>query len=162
MRTYKQRLNHLMQSEFIRSFDEYDPVTGIYKRDITDADRKIFYLCDGKACGENHNCGECSHTTDVTHAKNFKYDGLGGYWEQPTITVKDIEPLINEIIKILPGIVNACIDHLPEFIEENRLNEEPPTDPETEDELPVKCPFVDKTNCGYYPYGCGKCPVNNP
>lgn len=32
---------------------------------------KIVYLCDGKACGENHNCGNCKYTTDITHAKNF-------------------------------------------------------------------------------------------
>lgn len=57
--------------------------TGEYKRDITEADRKIFYLCDGKKCGENHDCKECKHTSDVTHALNFKYDGFGGYLEQP-------------------------------------------------------------------------------
>lgn len=155
MRTYKQRLNHLMQSEFIRSFDEYDPVTGIYKRDIEGANAKTFYLCDGKACSKNHNCGECSHTTDVTHAKNFKYDEFGGYWEQPTITLKDIEPLINEIIKILPDIVNKGIEHLPEFIEANR----PATDPET---VKDNCPFENKTDCSYYPDGCGKCTYINP
>ena len=30
--------------------------------------------------------------------------------------------------------------------------DEPPMDPD-------KCPFGDKTNCGYYPYGCGNCPT---
>lgn len=88
MRTYKQELQHLYKSDFIRSFAEIDLVTGKYKRDINDADKKPFYLCDGKACGENHNCGECSHTTDITHAKNFHYDGHNGYWEQSE-TVKD-------------------------------------------------------------------------
>lgn len=86
MRTYKQELQHLYKSDFIRSFAEIDPDTGKYKRDIEDADRKTFYLCDGKACGENHNCGECKHTTDVTHAKNFKYDGHNGYWENDAVT----------------------------------------------------------------------------
>ena len=72
MRTYKQELQHLYKSDFIRSFAEIDPDTGEYKRDITDADRKILYLCDGKKCGENHDCGECKHTSDITHAKNFE------------------------------------------------------------------------------------------
>lgn len=82
MKTYKQRLQHLFQSEFIRSFDDIDPETGKYKRDINEADRKTFYLCDGKKCGENHDCGECKHTRDIKHAKNFHYDGHNGYWEQ--------------------------------------------------------------------------------
>lgn len=28
------------------------------------------YLCNGKRCGENHNCGECHLTKDVKYAKN--------------------------------------------------------------------------------------------
>lgn len=31
----------------------------------------IFYLCDRKKCGENHNCYLCNHTTDIRHAVNF-------------------------------------------------------------------------------------------
>lgn len=32
----------------------------------------IFYICDRKACV---NCSpECFHTTDISHAKNFKKD----------------------------------------------------------------------------------------
>ena len=31
----------------------------------------ICYLCDRKKCGENHNCYECNHTTDIRHAVNF-------------------------------------------------------------------------------------------
>lgn len=31
----------------------------------------IFYLCDRKKCGENHNCYLCNHTTDIRHAANF-------------------------------------------------------------------------------------------
>jgi hypothetical protein len=32
------RFRHLLESDFIRSFDEYDPKTGTYKRDISEAD----------------------------------------------------------------------------------------------------------------------------
>ena len=32
----------------------------------------ILYLCDGKACGPNHICNACKHTSDVTHAVNFE------------------------------------------------------------------------------------------
>lgn len=84
MRTYKQELQHLYKSEFIRSFTEIDPDTGKYKRDIKDADKKILYLCDGggcsACCGGNNEF--CKHTTDIKHAKNFYYDGHNGYWEQ--------------------------------------------------------------------------------
>jgi len=40
----------------------------------------ILYLCDRRAC---KTCGpECFHTTDITHAKNFKLVG-DGYFENP-------------------------------------------------------------------------------
>lgn len=76
------RLKHLLQSDFIRSFDEVNVHTKEYKRNIKEADAKIIYLCDGKKCGENHDCMECKHTRDITHAKNFEYDGFGCYWEK--------------------------------------------------------------------------------
>lgn len=154
MRTYKQELQHLYKSDFIRSFAEIDTNTGEYKRDIKDADKKIFYLCDGKACGENHSCGECLHTSDITHALNFKYDGHNGYWEQPTPTINPVElkALIDKLVEVLPDLVNACIEYLPEYIEGNK----PVTDPET---VTDKCPH--ETDCTYYPYGCGKCTYND-
>ena len=31
----------------------------------------ILYLCDHKKCGENFNCHECNHTSDIRHAINF-------------------------------------------------------------------------------------------
>ena len=34
--------------------------------------QKILYICDGKRCDNKNGCGECKHTTDITHAKNFK------------------------------------------------------------------------------------------
>lgn len=151
MRTYKQELQHLYKSDFIRSFAEIDPDTGEYKRDISEADIKTVYLCDGKKCGENHNCGECSHTTDVTHALNFEYDGHNGYWEQPIINPAELEPLINKIVEVLPDLVNACIEHLPEYIEANR--------PATDHDL-TSCGHGNA--CPYYPDGCSKCTYNNP
>ena len=82
MKTNKQLLLHLLESDTIRSFAKYDPETGEFERDISEADRKIIYLCDRKKCGDNHDCGECNHTFDITHAINFKYDGFGGYIEK--------------------------------------------------------------------------------
>lgn len=32
----------------------------------------IVYLCDGKACGNDHECMECKHTSDISHAVNFE------------------------------------------------------------------------------------------
>lgn len=31
----------------------------------------VCYLCDRKKCGENYDCYECNHTTDIRHAVNF-------------------------------------------------------------------------------------------
>ena len=39
-------------------------------------DYDIVFLCDGKACGENHDCMECRHTLDIHHAKNFHYNPI--------------------------------------------------------------------------------------
>lgn len=48
--------------------------------------RKTFYLCDGKACGDFCPNPNCYHTTDVTHAKNFRAANCGedrfDYWEE--------------------------------------------------------------------------------
>ncbi len=33
---------------------------------------EIYYKCDGKACGENHDCGECKRTSKIEHAVNFE------------------------------------------------------------------------------------------
>lgn len=35
----ERRLRHLLQSDYIRSFDEYDPRSHTYKRDIKEADK---------------------------------------------------------------------------------------------------------------------------
>lgn len=38
---------------------------------ISTATPKVMYLCDHRACNRCSN-GECNHTTDIRHAKNFK------------------------------------------------------------------------------------------
>ena len=43
------RFRHLLESDFIRSFDEYDPKTGTYKRDISEADTVVHVV----------RCGNC-------------------------------------------------------------------------------------------------------
>ena len=41
---------------------------------------KIAYLCDGTAC---KNCsGDCTHTADIRHAKNFKEVAPGKFMEK--------------------------------------------------------------------------------
>ena len=39
------------------------------------------FLCDRTKCGERCCYPDCSHTTDITHAVNFKYE-MGVYWEK--------------------------------------------------------------------------------
>ena len=34
------------------------------------------YLCNGKRCGENHDCGECHHTHDVDYSQNGDFNCL--------------------------------------------------------------------------------------
>lgn len=42
---------------------------------------EVAYLCDSKACGMDADCSECRHTTDISHAKNFKKLTEGKYME---------------------------------------------------------------------------------
>lgn len=37
-------------------------------------DYDIIFLCDGEACGKDHDCMGCRHTSDICHAKNFHYN----------------------------------------------------------------------------------------
>lgn len=37
------------------------------------------YICDKKRCTSCNN-PDCHYTTDVTHAKNFSYDGVAKVW----------------------------------------------------------------------------------
>lgn len=42
----------------------------------------IFYLCDGKQCGDSCPEAKCKHTSDVSHAKNFVKWNYNSYWER--------------------------------------------------------------------------------
>ena len=50
------RFRHLLKSDFIHSFDEYDPKTGTYKRDIAEADKAEPVRC--KDCDMSLDIGE--------------------------------------------------------------------------------------------------------
>ncbi len=55
--------------------------------------KKIFYICDKRACGNDCECLKCIHTSDITHAKNFKCVG-GAFYEE---TTKDLRKLARKI-----------------------------------------------------------------
>ena len=38
----------------------------------------ILFLCDRKACGEHCPSQDCSHTSDIRHAKNFDFVNVKG------------------------------------------------------------------------------------
>ena len=68
------RLKHLLESDFISQFDQVDPNTKEYVRDIKEADWKVAYLCDQEKscnvkCSKDHHC---KRTCDISHAKNFR------------------------------------------------------------------------------------------
>lgn len=71
----RKRLQHLLKSDFIRSFDVKKLSTGEYVRDIREADKiiavgKVLFVCDHRSC---ERCGgDCNHTHDVRHARNFE------------------------------------------------------------------------------------------
>ena len=75
------RLKHLLVSDYISQFDQVDPNTQEYIRDIREADRKVMYLCDQeKPCKEH--CEKdhlCKRTSDISHAKNFRLVPNGIY-----------------------------------------------------------------------------------
>lgn len=53
-------------------------------------------------------------------------------WEEyidnaPTINPEELKPLINKIIKVLPDLVNAAIEHLPEYIAAKIAAQDPKT-----------------------------------
>lgn len=51
------RFRHLLQSDFIRSFDEYDRRTGTYKRDIVEADHLARVVrCEQCIHWNSHRC----------------------------------------------------------------------------------------------------------
>lgn len=56
-----------------------------FKMSREEASPAVMYICDGKACEK---CGaalgdsECTHTSDVRHAKNFVATGKNSYMEE--------------------------------------------------------------------------------
>lgn len=73
--------------------DEYDYELGepTVEDDPRPPKATVFYLCDGMACKECN--GECRHTSNIAHAKNFTNaldgrkvndaHGAAGYFEKP-------------------------------------------------------------------------------
>lgn len=59
-------LNRLLNSEINRCIEAIDNAPTVESEPID-----ILYLCDHKKCGENFNCFECNHTSDIRHAINF-------------------------------------------------------------------------------------------
>lgn len=60
-------------AEIVMSKTDYE----IFRRHINEADpnpykSEITYICDEKACPKGCLNSDCHHTTDITHAKNFK------------------------------------------------------------------------------------------
>lgn len=75
------RLKHLLESNYISQFDQVDPNTHEYIRNIRDADWKVMYLCDQEKpckehCEKDHHC---KRTSDISHAKNFRLVPNGMY-----------------------------------------------------------------------------------
>lgn len=59
----------------------------------------IVYLCDGRACGDNHECMECKHTSDISHAVNFEKLDNSHWLEKEQQTPKNI--LVVQVYKNL-------------------------------------------------------------
>lgn len=54
------------------------------------SDNKVLYLCDEEACGGICPNLDCKHTTDIRHAKNFKYMfASGAFWEIDSVTKEE-------------------------------------------------------------------------
>lgn len=59
----------------------------------------IVYLCDGKACGDNHECMECKHTSDISHAVNFEKLDDSHWLEKEKQAPKDV--LVVQVLESL-------------------------------------------------------------
>ena len=64
-----QRLRHLLESDYIRSFDAVDPITKEYKRDIREADKVRTAPDTAPHCMYRTPCGIC---------EVYSMPGLGG------------------------------------------------------------------------------------
>lgn len=68
------RLRHLLESEYIRSFDEVDPSTQEYKRDIREADKGRVAPETAPYCRYCTPCGICEvHTMPGLFESECKY-----------------------------------------------------------------------------------------
>lgn len=67
---------------------------------------KIVYICDRKACGENHECRECRHTSNIKHAANFKRM-KDDYYIEKEIQIKTVNELREE--QGLPRIIGGDV-----------------------------------------------------
>ena len=68
----------------------------------------VLFLCDRKACGKVCPNKMCSHTADISHAKNFDFvhvtDRLTDYFEDPAPNHTDV---VKDIFMTLGAISNA-------------------------------------------------------
>lgn len=60
-----------------------------------DCNATVLYLCDGKSCDRGCALGDCKHTTDIRHAKNFEKKG-GYFFEVENPHVAKVNDLVDE------------------------------------------------------------------
>lgn len=101
------RFRHLLQSDFIRSFDEWDPKKGDYKRDIREADACIRKDCD-----------HCEY-------KQFKERTLKLHDRNDCGVVRSCpwRPLMNEAMRNMPDITVRGNETVNVYITYNYQNE---------------------------------------
>lgn len=68
---------------------------------------KVLYLCNRKKC-ETCSFPECAHTTDIKHAKNFKFEGSGTFIE----VERDGVPIISFAARAEFEALQARLRHL--------------------------------------------------
>lgn len=73
----------------------------------TNAD--IVYLCDGKACGDNHECMECKHTGDISNAVNFERIGNNHLFEKEQQVPKNVL-----VVQVYTNLTSSDLKHFQE------------------------------------------------
>lgn len=76
----------------------------------------ILYLCDGKQCGDSCPSTECKHTSDITHAKNFRNRFIQGLKSDIQFSEKERQRIIRNSIKKYPWKLK-CTVAMEEFAE---------------------------------------------
>ena len=73
----------------------------------------ILYLCDGKKCGEKHDCGPCKYTCDINHAVNFKKPEVFSFdsMQQEQIFMEKERPTKNEVDAYLRKMDQSAVDN---------------------------------------------------